>query len=347
VVAQAAQARGMNMIDLRLGQLAPTDLRGLPVADSDVARWVPPEFLPQESRHGASGILFLDEINMAPPAIQGVAQQLVLDRRVGSYRVPDGWYIWSAGNRFTDLATVYEMPAPLANRFWHYEVVVDLESFIDYAIGKGIDERIISYLRHRPTNLHRPPKSKGLDPAWPSPRTWEQASTALKASGVSVEQARAIEGTDSEGKKVTFAYDHASIRRLEAIVGLATSADFEAYLTVYLKLPDPEPILQGKTTKTKFPDEPSIAWAFSGALSARAKSADEGFNAMKYVVLAADRGEMGKEWVSAFTPDMLKRMDSMGQKGVFIMKCKVDPKIWEMIQAVIKSGMSKAGEKKP
>ena len=74
----------MGFIDVRLSQLAPTDLRGLPVAEEGMSRWYPPEFLPREGE----GILFLDEINMAPPAMQGVSQQLILDRRVGSYLCP-------------------------------------------------------------------------------------------------------------------------------------------------------------------------------------------------------------------------------------------------------------------
>src|SRR5690349_18105341 len=100
IVAQTAAAHGIGLIDVRLSQLAPTDLRGLPVAESGVARWYPPEFLPQDG----AGILFLDELNLAPPVMQGMAQQLILDRRVGSYRVPEGWFIWAAGNRKEDRA---------------------------------------------------------------------------------------------------------------------------------------------------------------------------------------------------------------------------------------------------
>jgi MoxR-like ATPase len=92
IVAQLAAERGLELVDLRLGQLSPTDLRGLPVAKDGTAVWYPPEFLPRKGR----GILFLDELNMAPPTLQGIAQQLILDRRVGSYSVPEGWFLWAA-----------------------------------------------------------------------------------------------------------------------------------------------------------------------------------------------------------------------------------------------------------
>ena len=125
VIEQVAKSNGLELIDLRISQLAPTDLRGLPVPADNKAHWFPPEFLPTEGK----GILFLDEINMAPPAVQGIAQQLILDRKVGSYTVPEGWVIWSAGNRKEDHAAVFDMPAPLANRFIHLEVTTNLKEF--------------------------------------------------------------------------------------------------------------------------------------------------------------------------------------------------------------------------
>ena len=117
--------QNIDLIDLRISQLAPTDLRGIPVPAENKASWYPPDFLPTAGK----GILFLDEINMAPPAVQGIAQQLILDRKVGSYQVPDGWFIWSAGNRKEDFAAVFDMPAPLANRFIHIEVKTSLDEF--------------------------------------------------------------------------------------------------------------------------------------------------------------------------------------------------------------------------
>ena len=68
------------------------------------------------------GILFLDELNLAPTAMKGMAQKLIMDRKVGSYRVQEGWFIWATGNSKEDMAAVYDMPSPLANRFLHLEV---------------------------------------------------------------------------------------------------------------------------------------------------------------------------------------------------------------------------------
>ena len=138
IVAAVATAHQLRFVDVRLSQLAPTDLRGLPVPKDGVSTWFPPEFLPRDG----AGILFLDELTMAPPTMQGVAQQLILDRRVGSYELPNGWFVWAAGNRKEDRASVYEMPAPLSNRFLHVDVEPDLDSFRRYVAARGLDEQI-------------------------------------------------------------------------------------------------------------------------------------------------------------------------------------------------------------
>jgi MoxR-like ATPase len=174
IVAAVARQHGLDLVDLRLSQLAPTDLRGLPVAEHGVSKWFPPEFLPTSGQ----GVLFLDEINMAPPAMQGIAQQLILDRQVGSYSVPDGWFIWAAGNRKADRAAVFEMPSALANRFIHLDLSPDLESFKAWGLTQGLSEQVLAFLAFRPTLVHQIDTQR---PAWPSPRSWAMADKLRKA----------------------------------------------------------------------------------------------------------------------------------------------------------------------
>ena len=88
----------------------------------DVVEWAIPSLLPDAERHGEEGVLFLDEITSAPPSVSAAAYQLILDRRLGNYEVPKHWIIVAAGNRQGDRGVTYTMPAPLANRFSHYEV---------------------------------------------------------------------------------------------------------------------------------------------------------------------------------------------------------------------------------
>ena len=276
IVAQVARRHGFQFIDLRLSQLAPTDLRGLPVADqaAGLSRWLPPEFLPREGQ----GILFLDELNLAPPVMQGMAQQLILDRRVGSYEVPAGWYIWAAGNRKEDRAAVFDMPAPLANRFLHLEVLADWDSFKDYALGAGVHEQVLAFLAFRPTLLHQLDAQR---PAWPSPRSWVMASR-LHAAGLAT----------------------------EPVIGEATATEFTTFLQLYASLPALEPVLEGKGKDVGFPTEPSARYATTIGLTVRARTAERGYRGFEWLSQKAPA-----EWLQLYAVDLFKQMRAVGQMG--------------------------------
>lgn len=266
IVSQVTKNIGIDLIDLRLSQLAPTDIRGLPVADHDTrtSRWYPPEFLPRDGR----GVLFLDEINMAPPSLQGIAQQLILDRRVGSYEVPEGWHIWAAGNRKEDHAAVFDMPAPLGNRFLHYHISPDLDSFRAYGLEQGLNEQILAFVAYRPELLH---KATERQVAWPSPRSWVMASE-LRSAGLGI----------------------------AAAVGVAAESEFEAYSALIKNLPDLSSILKGKDAE-KFPDNPSVRYAVTIGLAARAKKAEQALNALTWMIKEAP-----PEWVQLLAVDLLR-----------------------------------------
>lgn len=265
IVAQTAAKNNIGFIDVRLSQLAPTDLRGLPVADNGLSHWYPPEFLPQEGR----GILFLDEINLAPPTMQGMAQQLILDRKVGSYVVPDGWFIWAAGNRKEDRAIVFDMPAPLANRFIHLEVEADLDSFKTYALANKFNEQILAFTLFRSPLLH---KYEAHQPAWPSPRSWEMANT-LHTAGLNIAPA----------------------------VGNAAATEFYSFVRMYGDVPDMDAIMSGNGNAIPFPLEPSLRYALTIGLVARISTASSAFNAFKWMAQHAT-----PEWVQMFSMDMLR-----------------------------------------
>ena len=291
IVSQIASAHKINFVDVRLSQLAPTDLRGLPVASNGVSSWYPPDFLPRTGK----GILFLDELNMAPPAMQGVAQQLILDRRVGSYVVPSGWYVWAAGNRKEDRAAVFDMPTPLTNRFLHLQVEPDFDSFKTYALLNGVHERIIAFLSFRSTLLHQIDRQQ---PAWPSPRSWVMASH-LYDIGLDIIPA----------------------------VGQGAAAEFSSYITLYDNLPNLEPILNGEGQNTTFPQEPSLRYATTTGLTVRANQAERAYNAFNWLSEKA-----GAEWVQLFATDMFHSMRSNGQMGALALLIQKDSKLREFFK---------------
>lgn len=293
IVAQTADEHNMRLIDLRLSQLAPTDLRGLPVADHEntISRWYPPEFLPRDGR----GILFLDELNLAPPAMQGMAQQLILDRRVGSYQVPDGWFVWAAGNRKEDRAAVFDMPSPLANRFIHLTVEADFESFKAYAFQHEIHEHILAFLSFRPALLH---KLDPQQPAWPSPRSWMMANRL---------------------HKVNLDIAH--------VIGPGAATEFAAFLKLYNQLPNIEAILQGKGSNIGFPGEPSLRYALTMALTMRATSLQESYQAFTWMA-----GNAGNEWIQLFATDLFRQARARNELGRLATLVQNDQQLQRMFE---------------
>ena len=247
IVAELAEQYETPMIDLRLSQIEPSDLRGIPYREGDGVEWAVPRMLPNAERHGEKGILFLDEINAAPPSVSAAAYQLILDRRLGEYRVPPGWAIFAAGNRQGDRGVSHVMPTPLANRFTHYEIEVNLEDWVTWAIKEGIDENIIGFLRFRPELLFEFEQTENPI-AFPSPRTWEFAH-------------RALQKFDGKPELLSAA--------LEACVGEAAGIEFMAYLEHLEKLPDIDAIIRGE--QVDIPDEVDLQYAVAAALTRRAK----------------------------------------------------------------------------
>ena len=185
IVKQIAEEKEMQFLDLRLSLLDPTDLKGIPFFNAETKEgvWAKPSFLP--SVEGSRGILFLDEINTAPPAVQASAYQLILDRRVGEYELPEGWSIVAAGNRENDRGVVYKMPPPLANRFVHFEMEVDFNDWKAWAYTAKIESAIIAYLAYDKSMLFTFDATSN-EKSFATPRSWEYVDSIVK-SGIETE----------------------------------------------------------------------------------------------------------------------------------------------------------------
>ncbi|EXJ11967.1 AAA family ATPase [Imhoffiella purpurea] len=246
MVSQIAERHGVPVIDIRLSQMEPSDLRGIPFRSGDWVEWAVPAMLPNAERQGPSGVLFLDEITSAPPAVSAAAYQLILDRRLGEYRVPDGWAIFAAGNRQGDRGVTYAMPAPLANRFAHFEVETHLDDWVSWAYANAIDERVIAFLRFRPELLF------DFDPAhnpvaFPTPRSWEFAHRGLQKF-----------------------QDHPDLLQgaLQACVGPAAGIELDAFIRSLELMPDLDAIARGESVAV--PREIDLQYAVAAALVGRA-----------------------------------------------------------------------------
>ena len=171
VVEQVAAESKLEFRDVRLNLMDPTDLKGFPVPDlkKGIMRWLIADFLPQDPK--SKGILFLDEMNLATPAVMAAAYQLVLNRSIGEYVMPDGWAVLAAGNGDKVRANISRMPAPLSNRFTHIDFDLDQDDFINYQMGAGMLPDQVAFHRFRPSLLHVF-KAEENPRAFPTPRAW-------------------------------------------------------------------------------------------------------------------------------------------------------------------------------
>jgi len=208
VVASITRELGGYMIDLRLGQMDPTDIRGIPFFNKELGRmdWAPPIDLPDEELASQYPIvvLFMDEMNSAAPAVQAAAYQLVLNRGIGRYRLPDNVVMIAAGNRESDKGVTYRMPTPLANRFVHVEMRADFTTWQDWAVVNGIHKDVVGYLSFAKQDLYDF-DAKSSSRAFATPRSWCFVSELLEDEDLDdVTATDLIAGTIGEGLAVKF-----------------------------------------------------------------------------------------------------------------------------------------------
>jgi len=199
IVAQAAKALELQLLDVRAALLDPTDIRGIPSVESGRTIWCAPGFLPSDP--DSKGVIFLDELNAAPPLVQTSLYQLTLDRRIGEYVLPDGWRIVAAGNRSGDGGVTFRLPSPLANRFIHTDVEPDLEDWCLWAAQANVHFLVVGFLNSRPKLLFQP--YTGQD-AFATPRSWEIVSDVLKQEESPRAAADILPGIVGEGPAAEF-----------------------------------------------------------------------------------------------------------------------------------------------
>jgi hypothetical protein len=217
------------MIDLRLGQMEPTDIRGIPFYNKEVGKmdWAPPIELPdaETAKQYPIVVLFLDELNSAAPSVQSAAYQLILNRRIGKYVLPDNVVMVAAGNRESDKGVTYRMPTPLANRFIHQEMKVDFASWQEWAVNNRVHKDVVGYLSFAKQDLYDF-DAKSASRAFATPRSWSFVSQLLDDRVDDETLTNLVAGTVGEGLAVKFM----------------------AHRKIAGRMPNPADILAGKVT---------------------------------------------------------------------------------------------------
>lgn len=232
IIHQIGETLDAHVIDVRLSLWEPTDIKGIPYFNSNnnTMSWAPPGELPSEEFAAKYDkiVLFLDEMNSAAPAVQAAAYQLILNRKVGTYRLPDNVLIVAAGNREADKGVTYRMPAPLANRFVHLEMQVNFDDWFQWAVNNRVHKDVVGFLNFSKKDLY------DFDPKSPSrsfatPRSWSFVSELLEDS-----------------------IDESTTTDLVAgAIGEGLAVKFMAHRKVAASMPDPSEILAGKVKEMK------------------------------------------------------------------------------------------------
>ena len=243
-----AEGKKAKLIDARLSLWDPTDLKGYPYYNKETNRmsFSSPDELPTEAEAAEYDIivLFLDELNGAAPATQAAAYQLILNRAIGKYKLPDNVVIAAAGNRETDKGVTYRMPKPLANRFLHYEVRVDFNDWFDWAVTNTQHPDVIGYVTTFKDDLYNFDASSA-ERSFATPRTWAFISDTIQ----DVEDFTEEEVTDM----------------VAAGIGEGIALKFKAHRAVASQLPNPTDILDGKVKELKT-DNISAKYSLTTAL---------------------------------------------------------------------------------
>lgn len=246
IVADVAKTTTRTLYDVRVTLLDPVDLRGIPFIKDGVTFWGEPCFLPRDN---SPAILFLDELSAAPAMVQAALYQLILDRKLGEYTLPDNTAIVAAGNRQSDRAVSTRMSSALSSRFLHSDIDVDTDDWSTWAIGAGIAPEVIAFIRFRPELLNDFDPQKNTGHTFACPRTWEMASRIMATGPMGADEYDTLAGTIGEG----------------------AATEFCAFLRIFRDLPNPDAVLLTPDTAA-IPSAPATLYALSGALARKASA---------------------------------------------------------------------------
>ena len=296
VVAQIAASLGYELRDVRLSLCDPTDLKGFPTIDKDLNQmvWIPADFLPPMMvkkgnklvPNESKGILFLDEMNQAPQAVQGAAYQLTLDRRIANYILPANWVIVAAGNRSSDRSIAHAQPAALSNRFMHIDFEVNMDDWYNWATTNNISPLTRAFIRFRPNLLHS--FDAATNPrAFPTPRSWSFVDRIVGQGLDTAIEFELIKGTVGEG----------------------AAAEYQAFVKLAKDLPSIDQILMAPE-KTELPKSPAAMYAICTALDKKTNQNNVD-RVLKYV------GRMPTEYQVLFLRSTLLASPDVAQTKAF------------------------------
>ena len=274
IVHQIAEQYNLLLIDLRLSQCDPTDLMGFPQINAVLQRagYVPMDTFPIEGEEMPSRmvdgemkaysgwLLFLDEFNSASVAVQAASYKIVLDRMVGKFHLHKNVAVVCAGNLESDGAIVEQMSTALQSRLVHMELQVCPIEWTKWAVAKGIDHRLTSFIEFQPALLYTF-KPDHTDWTYSSPRTMEFADAFMKIMDINdPDMMPLLAGTLTQG----------------------VAHELLIFCKIFNDLPKIADIIAAPES-IRVSGEPSILFAISGSMAHHATATNIG-QLMKYIM---------------------------------------------------------------
>jgi hypothetical protein len=226
LIAEIADEANLKLIDLRLSQIEPHDLHGIPFQNNNhKAEYLPFDTFPLETDpipEGYSGwIILFDEFGSTEGGTQIAAQKIIDTRLIGNHKLHNKCYLVACGNRQEDNCYVVPMAKSLCSRLVHFTLELTTQEWVTYAAETDIDGRIISFIQYKPSALNMfDPSSK--DTTFPCPRTWSILSKLIKPY-----------------KDLT---QHKAL--IEGVVGESVSYEFQLFLRYFEDLPTIQEIIE-------------------------------------------------------------------------------------------------------
>ena len=233
-----------NIVDTRVSQLDPSDSRGIPFNNDGLCSWLIPSMFPIVERDGLVGLWILDEYLDGPRSVKTAFQQLILERRLGDYVVPEGWSIIALGNKREHGGVGDGLSVAQQDRFCHFEAVMDTDALRKHFITIGVEDSVTSFIKLRPDLAHKQPDRGSDDWAWPSPRSYEKLSNLIKSKPP--KQLR--------------------MKLYASLIGEGPATEFIGHEDLALHMPDPEDCIK-RPKETKVPENPSAMYAIAVSLA--------------------------------------------------------------------------------
>lgn len=184
-IADLTKKMGIGYIDIRLLMYSEVDLKGIPFPNTEHTKsiWLQNDVLPNEERDGKRGILVLDEITSVARSVRTAAYQLLNERRLGEYVLPDEWMIVCLGNGEEDGGDYQGMEGNFANRCSIFNVVANLDAWKEWAYNNDVNYLVTAYVSWRPSDLHTYNSDNETELLFASPRSWKAVSDILNIYG--------------------------------------------------------------------------------------------------------------------------------------------------------------------